>query len=168
MENPHSCPGSLHKPIQHKMHPQLFATHPNILVRVRQFILKHPKTIETPLQHSKHPKTFETSQNIRNTPKKFETRPKHSKRGRNIQNTPKHSKHRNSIRNTRTIFEWTRTDGHERRAIMKKTGSYGKDWQLWKRQAVMKMTGIKHLKARFFTNTGRTCITHVIRHTKHL
>ena len=38
---------------------------------------------------------------------------------------------------------------------MEKTGSYGKDEQLWKRRAimerraVMEKTGIKHLKARF-------------------
>ena len=64
----------------------------------------------------KHPKTFETP--------------------------PKHSKHRHNIRNTPTTFERTRTrtDGHERRAVMKKTGSYGKDGQLWKRWADMEKT----------------------------
>ena len=33
----------------------------------------------------------------------------------------------------------TRTDGHERRTVM--TDSYGKDGQLWKRRAVMEKTG---------------------------
>ena len=43
----------------------------------------------------------------------------------------------------------------KRRALMQKTGSYGKDGHLWKKWALMKKIGIKHLKARFFTHTGR-------------
>ena len=34
----------------------------------------------------------------------------------------------------------TRTDGHERRTVMEKTGTYGKDGQLWKRRTVMEKT----------------------------
>ena len=68
----------------------------------------------------------------------------------------------------------TRTDGHadtkdgqlwKRRALKKKTGTYGKDGHLWKRRALMEKTGIKFLKARFLVErlTPRTTsITHIV------
>ena len=34
-----------------------------------------------------------------------------------------------------------RTDGHERRTVMEKTGIYGKDGHLWKRRILMEKTG---------------------------
>ena len=56
-------------------------------------------------------------------------------------------------------------DGH---AVMEKTGSYGKDRHLWKRRALMEKTGIKHLKARFFTHRAQPVLHIITRHTKHL
>ena len=35
----------------------------------------------------------------------------------------------------------TRTDGHERRTVMEKTGTYRKDRYLWKKRALMEKTG---------------------------
>ena len=34
-----------------------------------------------------------------------------------------------------------RTRGHERRTVMEKTGTYGKDGHLWKRRTLMEKTG---------------------------
>ena len=36
----------------------------------------------------------------------------------------------------------------KRRAVMEKTDSYGKDGQLWKKRTVMEKTGIKHLHTK--------------------
>ena len=48
---------------------------------------------------------------------------------------------------------WKRQAVMEKRAVMEKTGTYGKDRHLWKRRAVAEKMGIKHLKARFSTHT---------------
>ena len=66
----------------------------------------------------------------------------------------------------------TRTDGHgqERRTVMEKTGTYGKDGQLWKRRTVMEKTGTygkdrnKVFKSEIFSRlTPRTTsITHIV------
>ena len=42
----------------------------------------------------------------------------------------------------------------KRRTLVKKTDTCEKDGHLCKRRALMEKTGIKHLKARFFTHTG--------------
>ena len=68
-------------------------------------------------------------------------------------------------------FQWyIGKDGHghagtDRRTRTRKTGTYGKDGQLWKRRTVMEKTGIKFLKARFLVErlTPRTTsITHIV------
>ena len=105
---------------------------------------KTPQNIRNTPKHSEHgqnirntAKTFETPQNIRNTPKQSKHVP------------PQHSKHPDNIR-TDTDTRTRRTDGQEKRAVMEKTGTYGKDMHLWKRRAIMEKTGIKHLKRDFY------------------
>ena len=70
----------------------------------------------------------------------------------------------------RTVMEKTGTYGKDgqlwkRRTVMEKTDTYGKDGHLWKRRAIMEKTGIKFLKARFLVErlTPRTTsITHIV------
>ena len=51
---------------------------------------------------------------------------------------------------------WKRRAVMEKTSTYGKTGTYGKDGHLWKRRVRMEKTGIKHLKARFFTHTGHS------------
>ena len=107
-------------------HPKTFETRPKTF----ETRPKHPKIFETSKTFEtrpKHPKTFETPQNIRKTAKAFKT-------PETFETPPKHS------------------NGHGQTGT--KDDSYGKDGHLWKRRVFVEKTGIKHLKARFFTHTG--------------